>query len=167
MTPSLAHQYQKRKWYGLALRHLRVCSRLLRAEFPDAVVFHSYHAFECVLNAFIAWKGYDVPPQGWTVITLPSGKKFRHYPSPGGGVAERSEHKARLQLFKELADPAKPYFRIYSTLSRFMTLNDRNNALYYDAIFDQLPHERYNMPDAEAMYKDVYAFIRSVGQEIR
>jgi HEPN domain-containing protein len=43
----------KRKWYGLALRHLRMAARLLDSGFADGAVFHTYHAYECVLSAFV------------------------------------------------------------------------------------------------------------------
>lgn len=44
------------------------------AEFADGAIFHTYHAYECVLSAFIAAHNYPVPPEGWTKLTSPSGK---------------------------------------------------------------------------------------------
>src|SRR5688500_7841788 len=99
MTVRLAGPSRKRKWYGLALRHLRMASHLLASGFADGAVFHTYHAYECSLNALIAARGYPVPPDGLTRLTLPSGRTIRVYPSPGGGIREQSAHKARILLF--------------------------------------------------------------------
>lgn len=77
----------KRKWYGLALRHLRMASRLLDSGFSDGAIFHAYHAYECVLSAFITAHNYPVPPEGWTKLTSPSGKSILAYPSPRGGYS--------------------------------------------------------------------------------
>src|SRR5438270_9855049 len=97
-TAPIAQPDRKRKWYGLALRHLRMASRLLRAGFADGAIFHTYHAYECVLSALIAAHGHPVPPEGWTTITTPSGRTVSLYPSPSGGIPDRSAHRAR-QLF--------------------------------------------------------------------
>jgi len=79
-TISVVRPNAKRKWYGLALRHLRMASRLLDSGFADGATFHAYHAYECVLSSFIAAHGYLVPPEGWTKITRPSGKAVLVYP---------------------------------------------------------------------------------------
>src|SRR5712692_9084702 len=92
MTVIIVSPDPKRKWYGLALRHLRMASRLLDSGFSDGAFFHTYHAYECVLTS----------PKGTKVIG--------HYPSPKGGIQERSAHKARLIFFSELADATKAYF---------------------------------------------------------
>jgi HEPN domain-containing protein len=64
MTISGAPLHIKRKWYSLALRHLRIASRLLGAGFADGAYFHVYHAYECGVSAFIAAHGVPVPPEG-------------------------------------------------------------------------------------------------------
>jgi HEPN domain-containing protein len=71
MTTISAMPDPKRKWYGLALRHLRMASRLLDSGFADGTVFHAYHAYGCVLSALIAAKGYPVPPDGKTQTISP------------------------------------------------------------------------------------------------
>lgn len=157
----------KRKWYGLAQRHLRMATRLLRRGFADGATFHTYHAFECILSAHIAASGYDVPPQGWTKLNTPSGKTVKAYPSPGGGIQEKAAHKARLVFFDEVADRTKPYFATYSTLSRFLTVAARNDALYYDATSDLLPQQRYPPAQVTGLLPMVRRFAREVWREIR
>lgn len=83
-TKSIIRPSPKRKWYGLALRHLRMASRLLDSGFADGASFHAYHAYECVLSAFIAGHSYPVPPEGWTKLVTPKGKDIFNYPSPRG-----------------------------------------------------------------------------------
>lgn len=157
----------KRKWYGLALRHLRMASRLYRAGFSDGTVFHTYHAYECTISALIAAKGYQVPPEGKSSITLPSGRSVIGYPSPRGGIREPSSHKARLLFFNELADRTRPYYRQHRVLSRFLRINDRMDALYYDATHDRLPHQVYDMLYASQVHQDVRQFAEHVWHDIR
>ncbi len=164
---SIVQPYQKRKWYGLALRHLRMASRLLVAEFADGAVFHTYHAYECVLSAFIAAHNYPVPPGGWTKLTSPSGNIISAYASPKGGIQVNSAHKARLMFFIELADSTKPYFTHHTFLSRFITLDDRMDSLYYDAIRDRLPYETYDLSFANDLIPVVNSFAREVWKEIK
>lgn len=99
-----------RKWYGLALRHQRMAAVLLHAGFADGTVFHAYHAYECVLSAFIAAKGYPVPPEGWTTLRSPSGQTIKAYPLNPVPIQDRSAHKARLIFFDQLAERAMPCF---------------------------------------------------------
>jgi len=40
-TVSVVRPDAKRKWYGLALRHLRMASRLLNLGFGDGATFHA------------------------------------------------------------------------------------------------------------------------------
>ncbi len=80
MIATLTVPDPKRKWYGLALRHLRMASRLLDSGFADGAVFHAYHAYECVLSSLIAAKGYPIPPDGKTQLVSPQGKKFLGIP---------------------------------------------------------------------------------------
>jgi hypothetical protein len=141
--------------------------QLLRAGFPDGAVFHAYHAYECTVSALIAAHGYAVPPEGWTKLISPTGKTIQAYPSPGGGIPEKSAHKARLVFFHELADRTKPYFATHAVLSRFMTLSDRMDALYYNAHRGQLPHQRYSRAFATGLLPDVLKFAQEVWQEIR
>ena len=157
---------EDRKWYGLALRHLRIASRLHRAGFLDGAVFHAYHAYECVLSAFIANSGYPVPPEGWTKLKLPSGKTRWVYPSPSGYITERSAHKARIIFFDELANRTKPYCQTHARLKRFITFDDRLNALYYDASTDTLPYERYQSAIVQGLLLEVHQFAWDVRREI-
>ena len=46
MTTHASAPHPKRKWYGLALRQLRMASRMLGAGFHDGAFFYSYHAFD-------------------------------------------------------------------------------------------------------------------------
>lgn len=168
MTVIIVSPDPKRKWYGLALRHLRMASRLLDSGFSDGTFFHTYHAYECVLSAFIAAHGYAVPPEGWTKLTSPKGTKvIGHYPSPKGGIQERSAHKARLIFFSELADATKAYYIRQASFSRYITPDGRMDSLYYDAIGNRLPHEIYNHSLASNLIPEVNLFAREVWKEIR
>jgi HEPN domain len=167
MTTNSALPDPKRKWYGLALRHLRMASRLLDSGFADGTVFHTYHAYECVLSALIAANGYPVPPDGKIQSNSPSGKKVFGYPSPQGILLQSSTHKARQMFFMELADKSKPYYAQHLILSRFITLNDRMDSLYYDAVRDQLPYEVYNRSFAVGVLPQIHLFAREVWKEIR
>src|SRR5690242_6414332 len=158
---------RKRKWYGLALRHLRMASRLLNSGFADGAIFHAYHAYECVVSAFIAANNYPVPPEGWTKLTSPTKKPVSHYPSPKGGIEVNSAHKARLLFFKELADPTKRYYTRYTILSRSIRLSDRMDSLHYHAKLDRLPHEAYNHSFADSIIHEVLSFAHEVWKEIR
>jgi len=166
-TASIARPDRKRKWYGLALRHLRMASRLLNSGFADGAIFHTYHAYECVLSAFIAAHGYPVPPEGWSKLTSPTGKTILAYPSPKGSIQDRSAHKARVMFFIELVDPTKPYSVHHATLSRYITLSVRMDSLYYDANLDRLPHEAYNHSFANSLIPEMHLFAREVWKEIR
>ncbi len=159
--------YEKRKWYGLALRHLRMARRLLQSGFVDGAVFHIYHGYECVLSAMIAANGYAVPPEGLTTIKSPAGKSVRFYPSPSGRIQELSAHKARLVFFSQLADNTKPYFVTHGSLSRFLSTDLRNDALYYDVGRDRLPHEAYSRSLASGLFPRVHQFARQVWRDIR
>lgn len=167
MTVVLTVPSPKRKWFGLALRHLRMASRLLDSGFADGCVFHAYHAYECVLSALIAAKGYPVPPDGKTLMVSPRGKKVFGYPSPQGIVPNQGTHKARQIFFMELADMSKPYFARHSELSRYVTLDDRMDSLYYDTARDQLPHQVYNRDFAVEILPQIHLFAREVWKEIR
>jgi hypothetical protein len=165
-TISVVRPDAKRKWYGLALRHLRMASRLLISGFADGATFHAYHAYECVLSSFIAGCGYPVPPEGWTKLISPK-KTIWAYPSPRGGIPDRSAHKARLAFFNELADSTKPYFLLLATLRRYLTLDVRMDSLYYDANLDRLPHNAYSHPFALGLIPEVHLFAQEVWKEIR
>jgi hypothetical protein len=155
----------KRKWYALALRHLRMASRLLNDGFADGAVFHAYHAYECVLSAFIAAKGYPVPPDGKK--QSPGGKRVFGYPSPQGNFLSHGTHKVRLIFFIELADQSKPYYAQYQVLGRFIKLDDRMEALYYNATKDLLPYEVYNLSFAVGVIPQIRKFAHEVWKEIR
>ena len=158
---------EKRKWYGLALRHLRMASRLLEMGFSDGATFHAYHAYECVLSSFIAANGYPVPPEGWTKLTSSTGTPISCYPSPGGGIKEQSAHRARLKFFNELANPTSPYTARHRTLNRYLLLDVRMDSLYYDVRNDRLPHEVCPHSLAIHVVPEVHLFARDVWKEIR
>lgn len=139
-----------------------MASRLLSDGFADGAVFHAYHAYECVLSAFIAAKGYPVPPEGWTSLRLPSGKTVKAYQLPHGMIQDRSAHKARIVFFDQLADPTKPYHATHQRLRRIITLQDRNDALYYDPSSDRLPHEQFQSAFANGLLPVVAQFARGV-----
>lgn len=164
MTTPTVIPHPARKWYWLALRHLRISSRLLRSGFPDSSFFHSYHAFECAVSAVIAAKGWPVPPDGKTVIYAP--KRMVYYSGPGGKIHEPSTHKAKPILFDQVADKSKPYYTTFSTLSRFLTTKARNDALYYDSTNDLLPHQYYNHSQALGCYQQVFRFVKEARAEI-
>ena len=167
MTTVIMVPDPKRKWYGLALRHLRMASRLVDSGFADGAVFHAYHAYECVLSALIAAKGYPVPPDGKTPKVSPKGHKVFGYPSPKGNFLQHGTHKVRQIFFDELADKSKPYQAQHQVLSRFITLDDRMDSLYYDTTRDQLPYEVYNHSFAAGMIPQIHLFAREVWKEIR
>lgn len=158
---------RKRKWYGLALRHLRMASRLARWGFTDGAIFHAYHSYECVLSSLIAAGGYAVPPEGKAPFTMPSGRTMRAYPSPTGRIEESNAHKARIILFDELADQTKPYYATHQALRRFLPVAARNDALYYDAALDLLPQQRYSAAFVSRVLLAVRRFGHEVWQDIR
>jgi len=157
----------KRPWYGLALRHLRMARRLLLSGFADGAVFHLYHAYECAISAFIAAHGYQVPPEGMTQMLLPSGRAIKAYPSPSGMIREPSAHKARIMFFDELLDQSKPYYATYAQLRRFFGMKDRMDALYYDQVRMQLPHQKYNTAYAAGLYTSIAQFAHAVWTDIK
>jgi hypothetical protein len=157
---------EDRKWYYLGLRHLRMSIRLLKSGFADGAVFHAYHAYECLLSAFIAAKGYPVPPEGWTSLRLPSGTTVRAYPSPLGMIQDHNAHKARLVFFDQLADRTAAYYSAHRLLRTFFTYQDRLDALYYDPALDQLPEEQFAASFAAELLPTVWRFAREVRTEI-
>ncbi len=168
ITSPVVRPDPKRKWYGLALRHIRMARRLLNSGFSDGATFHAYHAYECVLSAFIAASGYSVPPDGWTKLVPPSGgKPVRLYPSPKGGFQENSAHKARIKFFIDLADSTKPYFPLHNSLQRYLALSVRMDALYYDTKNDKLPYQEFNYSFAINVIPQVHLFAKAVWKEIR
>jgi hypothetical protein len=157
---------EDRRWYYLALRHLRMGRRLLRSGFADGAAFHGYHCYECLLSAVIAAKGYPVPPEGWTKLELPTGRTIEAYPSPSGSIQERNAHKARIVFFDELADPGRRYFALHRLLRTFLTYQDRLDALYYDPGTDRLPQDRYSAAYAVGLLSTLWQFAREVRSEI-
>lgn len=70
-------------------------------------------------------------------------------------------------FFAKLADPIKPYYIRHTNLSRYLTLDDRMDSLYYDAIGNRLPHEIYGHSLAVKLIPEVNLFAREVWREIR
>jgi hypothetical protein len=165
-TPPASAPHRERQWYGLALRHLRMASLLLTS-YPDGAFFHCYHAYECAVSALIAARGYHVPPEGRTYYVNASGKQVKYYPSPTRQITEPSSHKAKFLLFNDLADRTKQYFSIHSTLSRFITVVARNDALYYNEPLNLLPQDRLTTSDALSAYREVRKFALEIWKEIR
>ncbi len=142
--------------------------RLLRSGFADGAVFHGYHAYECSLSAYIAWRGWAVPPVGATRIQGP--RVTRVYQGPRGPIQDKGPHKARIDLFHELVDPAdraKPFWRAHVSLAPFLGPTARNDSLYYDADTDRLPHEVYPVSWATQLLPTVRLFVHQVWWEIR
>jgi len=166
MNPSQITVRQDRRWFGLALRHLRMASRLLRAGVADGATFHTYHAYECILSAFIASKGYPVPPDGQTTIQLPTGKTAKVYQLPSGPNREPSAHKVRIIFFDELADATKAYYRTHRNLRRTISIKDRMDSLYYNAALDLSPYDRYPASYAQGCFATVQIFAQEVRPEI-
>lgn len=166
MTSSPVAVREDRRWYALALRHLRMASRLLRSGFADGATFHIYHAYECILSAFIASKGFPVPPDGSTTITLPNGKKAQVYPLPNGPHRERSAHKVRIIFFDQLADTSKAYYPTHQRLRRMISVRDRMDSLYYESATDRSPHQRYQERFAQGCLAMVHVFALEVRVEI-
>lgn len=161
-TPSVAPTGPPRKWYGLALRNLRISHRLLRMGFPDAAFFHCYHAFECGLSALITAKGFRTPPFGG----IRRGGRGTYYTSPKGGFQENSTHKAKAMLFQEVATHGKPYYSSYSKLTRHLTVRARNDSLYYDELTNVLPVARYAPHDVHLLSKEVQRFLSQLKSEM-
>ena len=139
-----------------------MATRLSRDGFADGAVFHAYHAYECVISAFIAANGYPVPPEGWNSLHLPSGKMVKAFAPPHGAIQDRNAHKARIVFFDQLSDPTKPYFATHQRLRTFITYQDRLDALYYDPVSNWLPHQRYPMLFAAGLLPVVAQFAREV-----
>ena len=136
---------------------------LLKAGFADGSVFHAYHAYECALSSLVAANGYEVPPNGLVTGPSPStGRQVRLYPGPNGAIVEPSAHRLRMVLFGQLQDLTQPYAATFAVLSRFMTVDFRNNALYYDTANDRLPAQVYSTPFAGSLLPQVRQFARDV-----
>lgn len=154
---------QKRKWYRLCVRNMRIASRLLPAGFSDAAFFHCCHAYECALCALIAYSGSPVPPEGSTKASKGSALVYQ---SPGGQT-ETSVHKARVMLFDELSNKSHPYYSIHQQLKRTLSMQARNTALYYDPKLDRLPQRAYKTKDAQQALQQVRAFARALWSDIK
>ncbi len=157
---------EERKWYYLALRHLRMASRLLRAGFAAGTAFHTYHAYECALSTVIAANGYPVPPEGWERLHLPSGQSIQAYPSPQGGVLDKNAHKARIVFFDQLTEQSKPYRATHDLLKTFLTYDDRLDSLYYNVVRDHLPEQRYQTVFTGDLFTIVLRFVLEIRVEV-
>ncbi len=51
--------------------------------------------------------------------------------------------------------------------TRYLTLDVRMDSLYYDANFDRLPHDAYDLSFALNLIPEVHLFAREVWKEIR
>lgn len=168
MTAHAVAPDEKRRWYFLALRHRRICWRLNGMGFPDAAVFHAYHAYECAMSALIAARGYPVPPRGRVPNPANPKGKTKVYQLPLGGThQDQGAHVARDVLFRQLADPSRQYMGIYRILRTFLAVTVRNDALYYDPQTGQLPQDRFNTQFVANLYPRVREFMRDVWDEIR
>ncbi len=95
-------------------------------------------------------------------------KKVFGYPSPNGNfLQQHGTHKVRQIFFMELADQNKSYYTKHQVLSRYISLDDRMDSLYYDTLHDQLPHEIYNLSFAAGIILQVRIFAHAVWKEIR
>lgn len=161
-TPPVAPASPPRKWYGLALRNLRISQRLLRTGFPDAAFFHCYHAYECGLSAVITAKGFSTPPLG----QKGKSKKGTYYASPKGGFYAFSPHKAKDLLFQSVATVGQPYYSSYSNLTRYLSVQSRNDSLYYDERNNTLPADRHQPPNVVSLSKAIHRFLGELRVEI-
>lgn len=59
----MAGAADKTIWLNLASRHLQMAGNLKHAGLYDGALFHTYHAFECLIAAGLAARGYD--PAKW------------------------------------------------------------------------------------------------------
>lgn len=167
MSSSPTSALPQRQWFRLAVRHLRMATRLSDAGLADGAAFHAYHAYECMLSSFIAARGFDVPPQGWTKMKDATGKTIRFYAGPSSRIQEGSAHKARIILFDQLVDHSKPYFATHNALRRFLGVAMRNDTLYYDPVQNQLPQQRYNRAFISGLLPRVRQFIGQVWIDVR
>lgn len=128
----------KRRWYALAQRHRRMAERLRRSGFFDGAVFHTFHAYECVVSALIAANGNPVPPN----------------------------HGRRFLLFARLRDPTRPYAATQTQLD-VLTFPTRNASLYLDERSDLLPSDLFDAAFVDRLLPAVHRFSREVWAEIR
>lgn len=110
-----------------------MAERLLRSGFPDGGVFHAYHAYECAVSALLAAFGESVP----------------------------ASHRGRFTRYDRIHDPTKPYAMTQRRL-RFLTIQVRNEVLYYDEVRDLRPGDLVNLEDAAAILLLVHRFAREV-----
>lgn len=114
-----------------------MAERLIRSGFADGAMFHAYHAYECAISALIAASGVAVPPS----------------------------HAGRFVLYEQLRDAAKPYATTANELEA-LTVQTRNDALYYDEANDILPADRFTVADAARLLPIVHRFAQEVWREI-
>ena len=151
---------QKRRWFQLGLRHLRAASSLADAGLADAATFHAVHAYECIISAVIAWRGYPVPSDGQVT-------KGPH-PGPKGPIpSKQSTHVCKRLLFEDCADQSAAYYATQMTLVTFVTNQLRNDALYYKPLPDKLPHQAFNNSYARGLTARIRQFAGEVWREIR
>lgn len=115
-----------------------MAERLRRAGFFDGAVFHTYHAYECVVSALIASHGNPVPPN----------------------------HARRFVLFTVLRDPTRPYAATQAQLN-VLTLRTRNASLYLNETTGLLPSDLFKAADVDRVLPLVHRFSREVWTEIR
>ena len=166
MVASAGQPPHKRKWFELALRHLRVAWRLRRQGFADVAVFHVYHAYECTMSALIAARGYPVPPSGRIQPIPPKGPRFYQLPLGGTVPDAVGAHSARLTIFSELAMPGSKYTAIHQRLRQFLP-QTRNDALYYNPAAGRMPADLFGTKFFDGVFPDVREFAREVWREIR
>ncbi len=115
-----------------------MAERLYRSNYFDGAVFHGYHAFECVVSAFIAARGVRVPPN----------------------------HRERIIRFTQNIDHTQPYATEYVNLD-FLTLAVRNQSLYYDEATNVMPPDRYDAIFTDYLLSAIDRFARAVWRELR
>lgn len=155
---------ETRRWYALALRHLRAARYLLRRGLHDVSVFHSCHAFECGVCAAIAALGCDVPPKGKKHRKTSTGRQYFYTLPSGSVVSQNSLHAARFAVFAEMVDTNGELYLKFGTLRPHLETSARNNALYYDQILNRSPHEAYGEAESMGYLSDVTRFVKSVRQ---
>ena len=82
------------------------------------------------------------------------------------GVPVLPSHHGRLRLFARFLDPPRAYAAAYTRLG-YLTMQVRNQSLYYDEVRNLLPSDRYGRAYVDRLLPDVHRFAREVWYEIR
>lgn len=149
---------QRDAWYALAQHHLQVAQEQHGLGRFDITVFHAYHAYECLLCAYIASFRWPVPPSGGTRID-----EKDYYQGPVSKPVSKGEHDARAKFVAQLLPSAKPYHDDYVRLDG--RRHWRNECLYIEG--GKLPSIRFPQKDADWCLKNVKRFMQELWKDIQ